>query len=96
MNTAFKDYVTYNINIQRYLDRYLSSSWMVLLAPPIFDRSVNPVATAVNPISTREADYAPTSLLAPPDFHIFLRPDVPTTLIRHAVLITYYTPKYMN
>ena len=31
------------------------------IAPPGFSGSVNP-------ISTRGADYAPTSLLAPPDF----------------------------
>jgi len=31
--------------------------------------------TSVNPISTGgEADYAPTSLLAPPDFQTFQRP----------------------
>ena len=29
---------------------------------------------SVNPISARGADYATTSLLAPPDFQIFLRP----------------------
>ena len=37
------------------------------MAPPDFDKSVNP-------ISTRGADYAPASLLAPPDFQTFLRP----------------------
>ena len=37
------------------------------MAPPDFGRSVNP-------ISTRGADYDPTSLLAPPDFQTFLRP----------------------
>jgi len=37
------------------------------LAPPDF-------VTSVNPISTGGADYAPTSLLAPPDFQTFQRP----------------------
>ena len=36
------------------------------MAPPNFGISVNP-------ISTRGVDYAPTSLLAPPDFQTFLR-----------------------
>ena len=35
--------------------------------PPTF-------GTSVNPISTRGADHAPTSLLAPPDFQTFRRP----------------------
>ena len=37
------------------------------MTPPIF-------GTSVNPISTRGADYAHTSLLAPPDFRTFRRP----------------------
>ena len=36
------------------------------MAPPDFGKSVNP-------ITTRETDYVPTSLLAPPDLQTFLQ-----------------------
>ena len=42
--------------------------WGCLGAHPHFGRSVNPISTRGG------ADYAPTSLLAPPDFQTFLRP----------------------
>ena len=43
---------------------------------------------SVNPISARGADYATTSLLAPPDFQTFLRPCTVTSNYSHEVSIT--------